>query len=720
MQEVIEVNKQFYILATSPRVDENFRVLKQGETFAVFDHFGNIQPIGLGEEGLFHRGTRYLNRFVVRLNGQPPLLLSSTVREDNLLFTVDLTNPDIRDQQQVTLPRDTIHVVRSSFLWDGTCYMRFRLHNFSLKPVDFSLSVLFDADFADIFEVRGARRNRRGELLAPRVEAATVTLGYRGLDDLPRTTRLEFHPEPTRLGDKQADFAGVLSPGEEQTHYVSIHCDPQGPRGDNSFTRALAQATERLSASRGDDAVIYTSNELFNDWIHRSAADLHMMVTLTEQGPYPYAGVPWFSTAFGRDGIITALQYLLMNPSFARGVLAYLAATQSDELNDERDAEPGKILHETRQGEMANLGEIPFGRYYGSVDATPLFLMLAGAYYRRTADRPFIVQLWPHIERALAWIERYADSDGDGFYDYARRSPKGLVTQGWKDSIDSIFHADGRLADPPIALCEVQGYIFAAFVEVAQLAEMLGQQSLATNLRQSAQALQQRFEERFWLDDLGTYALGLDRDKELCRVKTSNAGHCLFSGIASRQRAARLAQTLLDESMFSGWGIRTVATSEVRYNPMSYHNGSVWPHDNSLIACGLARYGLQKEAAKILTALFDASLFMDLRRMPELFCGFPRRPGEGPTLYPVACSPQSWAAGSVFFTLQACLGLTIDAPGGQIRFNRPMLPEALEEVTISNLAVADGKVDLFIERHPHDVSISILRRSGDVELVIVK
>jgi glycogen debranching enzyme len=717
MREVIEVDKQFYILATSPRVDENVRVLKHADTFAVFDHFGNFQPLGLGEEGLFHKGTRHLSHFTAQINGRPPLLLSSTVREDNLLLTVDLTNPDVRVDNEVRLPRDTIHLLRSAFLWNGACYVRFHIHNFSIQPVDFSLLLEFQADFVDIFEVRGTRRPRRGDLLPPQVDANTVRLSYRGLDRLTRWTVLRFAPSPTELTGRSARFERSFAPGEEHTYFITVHCNGEQAE-EIPYVSALGRATDYVAAGRAHDAVISTSNELFNDWIHRSAADLHMMVTQTEQGPYPYAGVPWFSTTFGRDGIITALQYLWLNPLLARGVLGYLAATQADEFSDERDAEPGKILHETRHGEMANLNEIPFGRYYGSVDSTPLFLILAGYYYRRTGDLPFVETLWPNIERALGWIDR--NMDDDGFLTYARRSKRGLVTQGWKDSIDSVFHADGRLADPPIALCEVQGYVYAAWEQAAALADVLQKSEIAASLRARGQALRQRFEQRFWLPDLATYALGMDRDGQLCRVKTSNAGHCLFAGIASPDRARRVAQTLLDETMFSGWGIRTVATTESRYNPMSYHNGSIWPHDNSLIAMGFSHYGLRREAARILTALFDASLFMDLRRMPELYCGFPRRPGEGPTLYPVACSPQAWAAGSLFLVLQACLGLTIDAPHRQVRLDRALLPESLEEVTITNLRVGDALVDLRLERHPDDVGVRILRRSGQLDLVVVK
>jgi glycogen debranching enzyme len=354
------------------------------------------------------------------------------------------------------------------------------------------------------------------------------------------------------------------------------------------------------------------------------------------------------------------------------------------------------------------------------VDATPLFVLLAGAHFRRTDDVDFAGALWPHVERALRWTETYGDPDGDGLVEYARRSPHGLVQQGWKDSHDSVFHADGALAEPPIALCEVQGYVYAARLAAAQLAAALGQGERARQLEEAAERLRQRFEEAFWCEDLGTYALALDGQKRPCRVRTSNPGHCLFTGIASPARARRTAHTLLEHASFSGWGIRTLAATEARYNPMSYHNGSVWPHDNALCAAGLGRYGLHRDAARILEALFRASQFLDLHRMPELYCGFERRAGEGPTLYPVACLPQAWASGAAFMALDACLGLSIDARAREVRFDAPVLPEFLPNVRLTHLRVCDATVDLMIERHPHDVGVTVLHREGTVKVTVVK
>ena len=718
----IGLDDPYYIAAPSPPAGERDRVLKHGDTFAVFDHHGDIRPVGMKEQGVFHEGTRFLSCLALRLGRGGPLFLSSTVNQENAILTVDLTNPDIRDGDRITVPRGTLHLFRGVFLWQGACYQRLGLRNYGLAPIDVSFSIRFDADFADIFEVRGTRRPRRGRLLAPAFGGGSVVLAYEGLDGVVRRTRLEFSPAPERLTATEAHFTVSLGPQQERLIHLTAACEngAADPPTAPPFDEALGRASDDLRSARTGTCDIVTANERVNDWLNRSLADLDMMVTHTADGLYPYAGVPWFSTPFGRDGIITALQCLWVNPAIARGVLAFLAATQADAVIPEQDAEPGKILHEMRRGEMAALREIPFGQYYGSVDATPLFVLLAGAYYERTADRGFIESIWPNVERAIQWIDHYGDRDGDGFVEYYRYSADGLGNQGWKDSHDSVFHADGALAEGPIALCEVQGYAYAAKRAAAALATILGHSTRAARWEREAEELRLRFEQAFWCEDLSTYALALDGQKRPCRVRTSNAGHCLFTGIAAPDRAARVGATLLADSSFCGWGIRTVAAGEARYNPMSYHNGSVWPHDNSIIAAGLARYRAKHGVLKILAGMFDSSLFFDLNRMPELFCGFHRRPGEGPTWYPVACSPQSWAAATVFLLLQACLGLRIDAAANRVYFDYPLLPPFLREVRVTDLRVGSGSVDLLLTRRDDDVGVNVLGRKGAVEVVLVK
>ncbi|MBI4477558.1 MAG: amylo-alpha-1,6-glucosidase [Acidobacteria bacterium] len=721
MEDVIEVKGEYYIRALTSRVEDRTRVLKDGETFGVFDRYGDIQLYGLGEQGLYHDGTRHLSRLELRVGGRRPLLLSSTVKNENDLFTADLTNPDLMEGDDLISGRGDLHLFRSKFLWQGACYERIRLSNYGLNRVALSLRIHFDADFADIFEVRGITRAERGRRLNDRADLGTVVLAYEGLDGRVRTTRIECFPPPQRTTPSLIDYAVEIVPHETTTINLSVHCEERTPAAEHlPYDRAFVAASTRLEAIRARQCEIDCSNDRVNEWIERSISDLNMMISTTPHGSYPYAGVPWYSTVFGRDGIITALQVLWLDPELARGVLTFLAAAQATTTNPGQDAEPGKILHELRGGEMAALGEVPFGRYYGSVDSTPLFVMLAAAYYDRTGDLDLVRSIWPNIERALGWIENYGDRDGDGFVEYMRHTPTGLVHQGWKDSQDSVSHADGRLAEPPIALCEVQGYVYAAFEGAADLAEALGRTDQVIRFRTRAAALRERFEHEFWLEDLSTYALALDRDKQPCRVRSSNPGHCLFTGMVREDRARRAAATLLQEEMFSGWGVRTLGAAEVRYNPMSYHNGSVWPHDNSIIAAGLARYRLKDLAMRILSGLYDASLFVDLHRLPELVCGFHRRPGEGPTLYPVACAPQAWASGAPFLMLQACLGLSIDGPRRQVRCVHPVLPEVVERLRIRNLKVGEGSVDLAFDRHPFDVSLNVLRRTGDVQVIVMK
>src|SRR5437667_3145746 len=559
--EVIRIRNEFYIRSSSARVDVRTRVLKQGDMFAVFDRFGDVETIGTGELGLYYQDTRFLSRLTLKLGKDRPLLLSSTVREDNAVLAVDATNPDVWRDSEIVVPRGTIHVFRSKILWDKACHERLRIHNYGRAAVDFVLSIEFDADFADIFELRGMHRERHGRRLEPEITDDGLVLAYEGLDQRFRRTRIMFDPTPSRVTKSVVSCQVHLEPGENANYQWAVACEVDGDsQGESqSYEEIMHDATAALELTRAREPQIFADNEQFNDWLNRSLADLHMMRTETRYGAYPYAGVPWFSTVFGRDGIITALQCLWFDPSIARGVLAYLAATQADGDSPEQDAEPGKVLHEMRADEMAMLGEVPFKRYYGSIDATPLFIMLAGAYHKRTSDRAFVESIWPNIERGLQWIDRFGDSDGDGFVEYARKAKHGLIHQGWKDSDDAVFHTDGTLAEGPIALCEVQGYVYAAKTAASELAKMLGNTARARELSQQAQTLRRGFEQAFWCDDLSTYAIALDGRKQPCRVRTSNAGHCLFAGIATQEHARRVATTLTEETSVTGWGSRTVA-----------------------------------------------------------------------------------------------------------------------------------------------------------------
>jgi glycogen debranching enzyme len=710
--------QQYYIATKSSPADDRAKVLKYGRMFSVFDHLGDIQSSGLGEQGLFFQGTRHLSELILCLWNARPLLLSSAIKANNFLFTADLTNLDVSHLDRVVIPRGTLHLQRSKFLWQDACYEEFAFINYGLLSLMVPFGMRFGADFADIFEVRGMHREKRGRRLQDRVVKDLILLSYEGLDKTVRETRIQCEPTPQTVSLSELQFEVHLKPGEKTAVRLAISCSSGGEHNSVSYSSAMSSARDEQREVSSALPQIDSSNSRFTDWIRRSAADVQMMMIGNPETSYPYAGVPWFSTVFGRDGIIVALQMLWLCPAIAKGVLQYLASTQATDSDPAIEAEPGKILHETRSGEMAALGEIPFGRYYGSVDATPLFIILAGAYYDRTGDRELVQRLWPHIGLALQWIDKFGDMDGDGFVEYAQRSPKGLVQQGWKDSNDSVFHSDGRLAEAPIALCEVQGYVYAAKLAAARLSCALGDQEMCTALEAQAEALTARFEEAFWCEDLSTYALALDGKKKPCRVRTSNAGHCLYTGIVRPDRAYLVAETLLSPDSFSGWGIRTVAAGEARYNPLSYHNGSIWPHDNALIGSGLAKYERKEMAGRILLGLLDASRWADLRRLPELFCGLERRRGEGPTLYPVACSPQAWAAGAVFLLVQACLGASIQGGAeSRILFDRPCLPMGIPQLTIKGLRSGNASVSLFFERSEDDVRVEVTDQQGDVEVV---
>ncbi len=713
------VTRNFYIATESSPADDRTRVLKYGDMFAVFDRYGDIETSGLKEQGMFFQGTRFLSQLEFQLANVRPLLLSSTIKADNSSFAADLANVDMSRNGSVVIPRDTLHVLRTKFLWRGVCYEQFEVVNYGVRPVDIPFRLRFAADFADIFEVRGVTRKHRGERLEDIVKDESVVLSYRGLDNVVRRTHILGSPRPKRISASDIQFDAYLEPRTQVTFSLTISCEvgPDTYRSPKSHQRAWSATQNESSEIRRSSSKIHSSSDEFNRWIARSQSDLEMMIVGNPEPNYPYAGVPWFSTVFGRDGIITALECLWVNPAIARGVLEFLAKHQATQLDPSSEAEPGKILHEMRKGEMAALGEVPFRCYYGTVDATPLFVMLAHAYYNRTGDRELIERLWPNVERALYWIDKYGDSDGDGFVEYSRRSKDGLVQQGWKDSNDSVFHADGRLADGPIALCEVQGYAYAAKRGAASLALVLGDSERSSVLESQAAALRQRFDEAFWCDEISTYAIALDGEKKQCKVQTSNSGHCLYTGVATADHAYAVAHSLLSKELFSGWGIRTVASAEPRYNPISYHNGSVWPHDNALIAAGLARYGFKDMASEILSGLLAVSTFVDLNRLPELFCGVDRRSREGPTLYPVACAPQAWSAAAAFLLLQSCLGLSLDADKKQIRLDGPYLPEAIPELWIRDIRVGAASVDLFLERRANMVRLQILDKRGEVEVI---
>ncbi len=669
-------------------------VLKHGDTFLVADASGDIWGEG---DGLFRNDTRVLSSFRLTLGGHLPSLLGARISQDNVFFTSNLTNRPLPPLGGSPMPEGVLHVERTRFLWESRLYERLTVTNYAELEVVAPLGLSIAADFRDMFEIRGSRRAVRGRPLPAALTSHTVRLGYIGLDDIVRTSSLAFSEVPDRLTLDSAEIIIRLGPGACWELYIEVAPDAPELPSRARFRAAAARARIAIRARRRLGATVRSSGRLFNEWLDKSSADLALLTTDLPTGPYPYAGIPWFSTPFGRDAIITALQTLWLNPSLARGVLAFLAEHQAVETSSFQDAAPGKIMHERRKGEMAAVRELPFAQYYGGVDTTPLFVMLAGAYARHTGDTAFIGTLWPSLLAAMAWIESVCDANKDGFLDYARAADTGLANQGWKDSHDSVFHADGSDARGPIALVEVQGYVYSALRTMAELAERRGEPDRAGLWYGRSERLRNAVERRFWLEAEGYYALALDGQGVPCRVRGSNAGHLLFTGLPSAARASQVAAQLRGLPFSSGWGVRTLAKGQPRFNPMSYHNGSVWPHDTALCAAGLARYGARDDVVRLMGEVFAAAVHFDMR-LPELFCGFDRVSGEAPTGYPVACLPQAWAAGAAFMLLQACLGITVDGARGEIHIDRPRLPNGIDRLTLFHLAVGDVTVDLSFQR----------------------
>ena len=603
--------------------------------------------------------------------------------------------------------------------------MRLRLRGFGRDPLPLTVEVALAADFADMFDVRAAGPGRDRPL--PRgLQDGRLRFEYAGEDEELRTTTVAFDPEADAIDDLDGRFVGrwsfEIQPGRpEDIHIVVAPYADTAPVGD--FDAAAESVREAHRSWVQSCTMANTDNEEFERVLDASMRDLRALLTPMDSragaaaDTIPVAGIPWFVAPFGRDSLITSYETLAVQPEVARNTLLLLAALQARDDDPWRDAEPGTILHEVRYGELAAAGLIPHSPYYGSVDSTPLFLILAAAYHRWTADQETLVSLLPAIDAALEWIDRHGDCDGDGFLEYERRSPGGLLNQGWKDSEDAIVGADGKPAEGPIAVVEAQAYAYMAKLGAADIYEELGHPDRSRSLRAEAAALRDAFNEAFWMDDEGTFALALDGRKRQVRSVTSNAGHCLYSGIVGTRRAASVVERMMAHDMFSGWGIRTLSSANPSYNPMSYHCGSVWPHDNAIIAAGFKRYGHRTEAERVATALFDVARRSDDYRLPELYCGFRRRSPE-PVAYPVACTPQAWAAASPFMLLQALLGVSADAPNGTLTVHEPSLPDWLGEVEVHNLRVADSRFSLHFRADRGATAFSLLEATGSVRVTM--
>jgi glycogen debranching enzyme len=736
-------------------------VLKHDILFLVSDAFGDMHPDSRGL-GLYLGDTRVLNRYELRVNGARPAVLR-TGGGAGYGGTIQLTNPDIarnpieKGDAATVLLRQSLGIVRERLLSDGLGE-RIRIQNYTTHAERCRVSLRVDADYADIFEVRGVVRGARGQRLPDLCEEDRVVFSYLGVDGRVRRTYLRFSERPrvmpadlpaaeieARLetGDTPAEadsanvlpgnilllFDWLLPPGAVRSLDIRITADVGDPGETGDGPSAGVPGPRHLPAEEAEaahrawhssSATVSTEHHAADRALRQSMSDLRLLVN---SGPNPgeryvAAGVPWYNALFGRDAIITALQLLSIRPQVAQETLQVLARLQATEIDDWRDAQPGKIMHELRTGEMAAAHEIAQTPYYGSVDSTPLWLILLGEYERWTGDFELVDRLWPTALRCLHWIEDFGDPDRDGFVEFERRSPRGLLNQGWKDSGEANRWTDGRLATAPLALVEVQAYVYRARLELARIARRRGETAFAEAQEGAAEELRVRFEACFWMEEMGTYALCLDADKRAVDAVASNAGHALWSGIASPERARRVADQLLGPELFSGWGIRTLSSRMAGYNPIGYHLGTIWPHDNAISAAGLWRYGFRSEAARLAGVLLEATQFFRDARLPELFCGFDRADSPYPVPYPVACSPQAWAAGAIFQLLAAMLGLQPDAAKAELTLLAPTLPEWLPEVRIENLRVGSAGVDLLVRRNGGSTGVEVLRRIGDLAVVV--
>jgi glycogen debranching enzyme len=695
--------------------------IKEGETFFYSDVAGNLDDRREFGLGLYHRDTRFLSHFRMYLSGREPVLLSSSSERAYMAY-VDLTNPELFMDEEPAVPQQTLNIRRTRAVSDRF-YERVRVKNYNPYPVRLTVMFSMASDFADIFEVRGFRRERRGHQAPPKVEERTVEFAYQGLDEVTRRTLVELSPTPDRLevlGDRvEAEFELRLAP--HQTKLISATIEPvveQERPPPKEFDVAVHELRRSYEDWERECTQITTDNEVFNQLLSRGLRDLRALYTRVDGAGVMAAGIPWYVAVFARDALLASHQLLTVNARPARDALSVLAKYQATEDDPWRDAEPGKILHEIRKGELAGAREVPHTPYYGSVDSTPLFVLLYAQHFRWTGDVEFARELKPNVKAALEWIDRYGDSDRDGFVEYHRRSPAGMDNQGWKDSYDSVAHADGSLAPPPIAVAEAQGYVYLAKQRAADVFDALQDFRTSTRLREEAQELKSRFNEAFWMEDEQYFAMALDGDKRQVRSVTSNPAHGLYCDIIDQDKAEPVARRLLQPDMFSGWGIRTLSKTAATYNPMAYHNGTVWPHDNALIAAGLKRFGFAKAANRVATAIFDAAIHADYMRLPELFCGFTRRTPNQPVAYPVACSPQAWAAGSPFLMLQAILGVSARAHENLITVNKPHLPTWLNQVELRNLRVGSSTISLVFRRQGETTGFSLLDRKGDVRVLM--
>ncbi|CEG25755.1 amylo-alpha-1,6-glucosidase [Bacillus sp. B-jedd] len=695
----------------------DYRVIKEDDLFLLTDNKGNIpvdHPYGLG---LYTKDTRFLSRFNVLINGEEPILLASDAAE-NYMAKILLTNPHMETEEELVLWRESVEIERTRFISNNVLYETLKLKNYFPKPVTFDLTIEMDVDFKDMFIIRGFQTGKVGSRTGQEIGENSLAFGYKGSDCLARKTAVGWDRKATSVTEAgQVTFRFTLGHAEEDK--VTLFIQPQigdEKKGEpQPASTALAKLHDSYKKWSDETTKVKTDHAPLQSLIDRGIDDLRVLLTDVGYGPFPVAGLPWFGVPFGRDSIIAALQMLAFNPQIAKGTILTMANYQGKELDPWRDEQPGKIMHEIRYGELANTGQIPFTPYYGTIDATPLFLILVKEYVNWTGDFDILSVIEANIESALKWIDFYGDRDGDMFVEYHQESSKGIANQGWKDSGDSIVHRNGDYAESPIALSEVQGYVYQAKIGIADLYDLIGKKDQAEELRLSAEKMRAKFNDAFWMEDKEYYAIALDADKNQVGTITSNPGHLLYSGMLSNERAEAVSNMLVSEKMFSGYGIRTMGEGEAGYNPMSYHDGSIWPHDNSLILLGLSKTGRQSKANTVIGGLIKAASYFEYNRLPELFCGYGDSLGKA-VKYPVACSPQAWAAGTPLVFVQTILGLFPDCSKKEIHLSPRLLAE-MNELAVHNVRIGEGILSVHAVRTEGVLEVKILENTTGYKVV---
>ncbi|HKF21272.1 MAG TPA: amylo-alpha-1,6-glucosidase [Candidatus Angelobacter sp.] len=703
-----------------PRKVNNLTLI-DGKTFLSTTLAGDIMPPGAPDVGFFYDDTRFLSRLELRVGGYRTVVLSSST-ERTFLSQIELTTGQNTIRETYDIPEHTVHIRREQLLASDTFYDYLTFENFNFHEVALDIELACEADFMDVFQVRGVAREHLGHYFQPVVNRGSIIFHYRGLDGVPRETLIRFSPEPETVVGTVAHWRLKLPPLKRFQLQVNVIPTVEGKlcrAGRADFDNQVRQRRDAYAQWEMRTTHFNSSNSIFDQMVGSAKSDFHALQIPEGKDHVIAAGIPWFATLFGRDSCIAAFQSLLLSPQLAVETLRVLARYQGTKKDDWLDEEPGKILHEFREGEMTRAGEIPFSPYYGAIDSTPLWLILLSETFNWTADEQLVHDMLPHVYRALEWIDTCADLDGDGFVEYLRRSPRGLANQGWKDSWDAILHRDGEVAQAPIALAEAQGYVYEAKYRMATLLRAFGDTRTADKLKKEAAEMAKRFEKAFWMPSRGFYALALDAEKKQVQVISSNPGHLLFTRMLPVERARTVTERFMRPDMFTGWGFRTLSQEERCFNPLSYHRGSVWPHDNSIVAHGMALYEFRDPALRLFNALFEAALTFRDYRLPELFCGLERRDSDQPVQYPVSCSPQAWASGAVFLLLTSVLGIRPSAPRKELNIVSPALPPFLDHLNIRNLRVGQSRVDLDFTRRGDRTFCNVVDIQGEKLLVNV-